>query len=128
MCMELGMHLCLPIARESSTSRGQVGYISVLLTHGRLNECSVLRSCGPLREIPVSLPCVVHPFIRQTFKVVFECPSRVLGEPCDLLTLLGACHSGEGLESWPWPQRLKPRPTVGRVYRGSFLFNCLPLP
>jgi len=92
----VGMHLCFAFARVSSTLRGQVGYISVSLTHMRPGECSVLRLCEQPREIPVLLPLVVHSLIRQTFKAVFEYPSRSFGGPCNLLTLLGACHSGEG--------------------------------
>jgi len=133
MCMELGIHLCFPVARGSSTSRWQVGHISVLLTHGRPSECSVLRSCGQPREIPVSFPRVVHPLIRQTFKAVFGCPSRRFWQA------LRPTNSPWGLPLrrrrpphpmgfGPWPRRVKPRPTVGGVYRGLFPFNCLPLP
>jgi len=133
MCMELGMHLHFSVARESSTSRGQAGYISVLLTHGRPSECSVLRSCGQPREVPVLLPLVVRPLIRQTFKAVFEYPSR------RFWWALQPANSLWGLPPWrrrpphpigfgPWPRRIKPRPTVGGVYRGPFPFNCLPLP
>jgi len=72
MCMELGMHLCFSVASGSSTLRGQAGYISVLLTHGRPSECSVWHSCWQPREIPVSLPLAVHSLIKQTFKAGFE--------------------------------------------------------
>jgi len=133
MCMELGMHLCFPVVRGLSTSHGQAGYISVLLTNGQPSECSVLRSCGQPREIPVLLPRVVHHLIRQTFKVVFECPSRRFWRA------LRPANFPWGLPLWqrrpshpigfgPWPRRVKPRPTVGGVYSGPFPFNCLPLP
>ena len=81
MCMELGMHLRFAFARVSSTLRGQVGYISVSLTHGQPSECSVLCSCGQPREIPILLLFVVHSLIRQTFKAVFEYPSRRFWRP-----------------------------------------------
>ena len=97
MCMELGMHLYFAFARVSSTLRWQVGYISVSLTHGRPSECSVRRSCGQPREIPVLLSLIVHSLIRQTFKAVFECPNRRFWRALrPTKTLLGACHSGEG--------------------------------
>jgi len=76
MCMELGLHLCSPVARRSSTFCGQAVYSSVLLTHDRPSEYLVLGLCGQPREIPILLPLVVHPLIRQTFKAVFECPSQ----------------------------------------------------
>jgi len=135
MCMELGMHLCFSVARGSSMLRGQAGYISVLLTHGWPSECSVWCSCGQPREIPVSLPLVVHSLIRQTFKAVFEYPSRRFWRP------LRPTNSPWGLPLWrrrphhpvefgPWPLswRIKPGPTVGGIYRGPLPFNCLPLP
>jgi len=96
MCMELGMHLRFAFARLSSTLRGQVGYISVSLTHGQPSECSVLCSCWQLREIPILLPFVVHSLIRQTFKAFLSTQAGGFGGPCGLLTLLEACHSGEG--------------------------------
>jgi len=85
------------------------------------------------RKIPILLPLVVHPIIRQTFKVVFECPSQ------RFLRALRPANSPWGLPLWrrrpphpvglgPWPRRVKPRPTVGEVYRGLLSFNCLPLP
>jgi len=135
MCMELGMHLCFPVARGSSTSRGQVGYISVLLTHRRPSECSVLRSSGQPRKIPVSLPRIVHPLIRQTFKAVFECPSRRFwralwpaNSPWGLPLWRRRPPHLMGFGPWPWPRSVKPGPTVGGVYRGPLPFNCLPLP
>jgi len=76
MCLQLGMHLRVAFVRLSSTLRGQVGYISVSLTYGQPSACSVLCSCGQPREIPILLPFIVHSLIRQTFKAVFECPSR----------------------------------------------------
>jgi len=133
MCMELGTHLCFPFARGSSTSRGQVGYISVLLTHGLPSECSVLRLCGQPREIPVMLPRFIHSLIKQTFKAVFECPGRRFWR------VLRPANSPGGLPLWrrrpphptgfgPWPRRVKPSPMVGGIYHGPFPYNCLPLP
>jgi len=129
------MHLCFVFARVSLTLRGQVGYISVSLTHGRPSECSVLRSCGQLWEIPVLLPLVVHSLIRQTFKAVFEYPSRRFwralrptNSPCGLPLWRRRPHHPVGFGLWPLPRRVKPGPTVGGVYRGPLPFNCLPLP
>jgi len=85
------------------------------------------------------LPLVVYPPIRQTLKVVFECPSRSFWQ------VLRPANSPWGLPlrrrwpphpvwfgpwpwPWPWPRRVKPRPTVGEVYRRPSSFNCLPLP
>jgi len=127
------MHLCFPVARRSSTFSGQAGYISVLLAHGRPSECLLLRSCGKPREISVLLPLVVYPLIRQTFKAVFECPSRRFwwalrpaNTPWGLP--LRRRRPPHPVGFGPWPRRVKPRPMVGEVYRGPSSFNCLPLP
>jgi len=98
MCMELEMHLRFPVAGGggSSTFSGQAGYISVLFAHGRPSECSVLLSCGQPREIPVLLPLVVHPLSGKPSKRFLSVQAGGFGGPCGLLTLLGACHSGEG--------------------------------
>jgi len=135
MCMELKMHLCFVFARLSTTLRGQVGYISVLLTHGPPSERLVLGSCGQLREIPVLLLFVVHSLIRQTFKAVFEYPSRRFwralrptDSPWGLPLRQRRPPHPVGFGPWPWPRGVKPGPTVGGVYRGPLPFNCLPLP
>jgi len=127
MYMELGMHLCFSVARGSSTSHWQAGYISVLLTHGQPSECSVLRSCGQPREIPVSLPFVVHPLIRQTFKAVFECPSqrfwqalRPANSPWGLPLWRRRPAHLIGFGPWPWPRRVKPRPRSAESTMGRF--------
>jgi len=131
MCMKLGMHLRFAFARLSSTLRGQVGYISVSLTHGQPRECSVLCTCGQPREIPILLPFVVHSLIRQTFKAVFEYPSqrfwralRPTNSPWGLPLRRRRPPHLVGFGSWPWPRGFKPGPTVGGVYRGPLLFNC----
>jgi len=114
---------------------GQVGYISVLLTHGQPSECSVLCSCGQPREIPVLLPFVVHSLIRQTFKAVFEYPSqrfwrakRPTNFHWGLPLWRRRPHHPVGFGPWPLPGRVKPGPTVGGSYRGPLPFNCVPLP
>jgi len=135
VCVKLGMHLCFGFVRASSTLSGQVGYISVLLTHGRPSVCSVLCSCGLPREIPVSLPFVVHFIIRQTFKAVFEYPSqrfwralRLTNSPWGLpLWRRGPPHTVR-FGPWHLSGRVKPGPTVGGSYRRPLSFNCLPLP
>jgi len=72
------------------------------LAHTRApSECSVLRSCGQLREISVLLPLVVHPLIRQTFKATFECPNRRFWRA------LRPANSPGGLPLW---QRRPPHP------------------
>jgi len=76
MCMESGMHLHFPAARESTTFSGQPSDISALLAHGQPSGSSVLLTCGQPRKILGFLPLVVHALIRQTFKVVSEWPSR----------------------------------------------------
>jgi len=135
MCMELGMHLRFAFARVSSTLRGQVGYISVSLTHGQPSECSVLCSCGQPREIPILLLFVVHSLIRQTFKAVFEYPSRRFwralrptNSPWGLPLRRRPPPHSVGFGLWPLPLGVKPGPTVGGVYRELLPFNCLPLP
>jgi len=83
----------------------------------------------------VLLPLVVHSLIKQTFKAVFECPSR------RYWWALRPTHSPWGLPLWrrrpphpvgfgPWPLPwgVKLGPTVGGSYRGPSLFNRLPLP
>jgi len=135
MCMKLGMHLCFSFAKGSSTLHGQADYISLLLTHGRPSECSVWRSCGQPREIPVLLPRVVHLLIRQTFKAVFEYPSRRFWRalqpanfPWGLPLWRRRPRYPVGFGPWLLSWRVKPGPTVGESYRGPLLFNCLPLP
>jgi len=107
----------------------------VLLTHGRPSECLVWRSCGQPREIPVSLPLVVHSLIRQTFRAVFEYPSqrfwpalRPTNSPWALPLWQRRPHYLVGFWPWSLPWRVKPGFTVGEIYRGPLPFNCLPLP
>jgi len=130
MCIELGMHLCFVFARLSSTLRGQVGYISVLPTHGPPSGCLVLCSCEQPREIPVLIPFVVHSLIRQTFKAVFEYPSRRFwralrptDSPWGLPLRRRRPPHPVGFGPWLLPQGVKPGPTVGGVYRGPLAFN-----
>jgi len=111
VCVELGMHLCFGFVRVSSTLLGQVGYISVLLTHGQSSACSVLCSCGQPREIPVLLPFALRP------------TNSLWGLPL----WRRRPHHPVGFRPWPLPGRVKPGPTVGGSYRGPLPFNCLPL-
>jgi len=113
----------------STTVSVQPSDISVLLARGQPSESSVLLTRGQLREISVLLPFFVRPLIKQTFKTVFEWPSWSFWET------LRSANSPWGLPLWrrwplhpigfgPWPQRVKLRPLVGRVYRGPSSFNC----
>jgi len=112
------MHLCFPVLRGSATFSGQPSDISILRTHGRPNESSVL------------LPIFVHHIIR-----FLSGQAEGFDKLCGLLTLRRACYSGKkwppypvGFGPWPWPRRVKPRPTVGGVYCGPLSFDCFHLP
>jgi len=78
MCIELViMQLRFPVVGGGSTTfSGQPSYISVLLAHRRPSGSSVLLLCEQSREIPILLPLVIDPLIRQTFKTVFEWPRQ----------------------------------------------------
>jgi len=125
------MHLCFPVARGSATFSGQPSDILALLAHRQPSESSTLLMRGQPREISVLLPLFVRPLIRQPFKAVFEWPSRRFWQT------LQSANSPWGLPLWqrrppypigfgPWPRpwRVKPKPTVGRIYRGPLSFNC----
>jgi len=84
---------------------------------------------------PDLVPTHRTPLIRQTFKAVFECPSRrswralrPANSPWGLPLWRRRPPHPTGLGLWPWPRRVKLRPTDGGVCRGPSLFNCLLLP
>jgi len=98
MCMKSGMHLCFLVATGSATSSGQPSYISVLLTHGRPSECSVLlsRTVGSRGKSRFCSHSSYAPSSGNPSKRFLSRQARGVNRPCGLPTLRGACHSGEG--------------------------------
>jgi len=87
MCMELGMHQCFSVARGSSALRGQAGYISGSGSGARVGN----RGKSLFRSHSSYTPSSGKPSKR-----FLSTQAGGFGEPCGLLTLLRACHSGEG--------------------------------